>query len=209
MDHVPLPLTAEEIHLIRDEEFFRAKARIMGKVRRQMEAIHTVLQEELRTVTLLTPPGFDLSRCQFVKGEHLDDCPYQYLDFPKHFAGGDTLTFRSLFWWGHHFVFALIVEGDRLLQYKHNLINRYREVAGREIALCLGPTPWEWRQGAGYTLPLTVDRKPEVGAVLSGRRFFKLARFLRCDDPAVAAGEVPEVARQAFRAMLPVIRQET
>jgi len=198
--------TPEEIGLIADTEFFRAKARIMAKIRGQMEAIYAGLQEELAGEVLLTPPGFDPAKHQFVKGEHLEEFPYQYLDYPKHFSGDDKFTFRTLFWWGHHFVFALILEGEGLLRYKQNFINRYREVAERDVDLCLGPTPWEWRRGAGYTLALTAERKPEVSAVLSDRRFFKLARFLRCDDPAVASGRVPDIAREGFRAMLPVIR---
>lgn len=198
--------TPDEISLIRDTEFFHAKARIMAKVRGQLEATYAALKQELAGSELLAPPDFDLSRHQLVKGEHLGDCPYQYLDFPKHFIGEEKFTFRTLFWWGHHVVFALILEGEQLLQYKQNLINRYREVAERDIHLSLTPSLWEWRAGAGYTLPLTADRKPEVSAVLTGRASFKLARFLPCDDPAITSGEVPTAACETFRAILPVIR---
>jgi hypothetical protein len=205
MDSSPL-FGPEEIRLIADADFFRAKVKIMAKVRGLLEAVYAGLQEELAGTELHAPPGFDPAKRQFVKGEHLNDFPYQYLDFPKHFSGDDKFTFRTLFWWGHHFVFALILEGEGLLRYKQNLINRYREVADREIDLCLGPTPWEWRRGEGYTMALTADRRADVGAVLSGRRFFKLARFLPHENPAVAAGHVAGIAREAFRAMLPVIR---
>lgn len=205
MDQSPL-FTPEEIGLIADAGFFRSKARIMAKVRTLLESVHAGLQEELSGVELSAPAGFDPGKCQLVKGEHLHDFPYQYLDFPKHFSGDEKFTFRTLFWWGHHFVFALILEGEGLLRYKQNLITRYREVADREVCLCLGPTPWEWRRGEGRTLALTGDRRADVGAVLSGRRFFKLARFVPLDDPAVSSGRVTVVAREAFRAMLPVIR---
>lgn len=204
MDH-PVRFTPEEISLVADEKFFPAKARIMKKVRGILDEVHAGLKADLAGVELLAPPDFDVARFQFVKGEHLEAFPYQYLDFPKHFSGEDKLTFRSLFWWGHHVVFALILEGGQLRRYKQNLINCYHEVAGRQLCLCLGPTPWEWREGEGYTLPLTHDRKPEVAAVLSNRPFFKLARFVRLDDPVVIEGRLPQIARESFRTLLPVI----
>jgi hypothetical protein len=201
----PLQFTTEELSLLADEKFFPAKARIMKKVRDTFELLHAGLKADLAGVELLAPADFDADRFQFVKGEHLEHFPYQYLDFPKHFAGDEKFTFRSLFWWGHHLAFALILEGEKLLRYKQNLINRYHEVAGRQLCLCLSPTPWEWKRGEGYTLPLTHDRKPEVSAVLSNRRFFKLARFIPLDDPAVKEGRLSEIGRDSFRALLPVI----
>ena len=200
--------TPDDITLISDTKFFRAKAALTPKIRALLETVHAALKEELAGIELLTPPGFDPAKCQYVKGEHLEDYPYQYLDFPKHFEADEKFAFRTLFWWGHHIVFALIVEGTGLRRYKENLINRYREVAGRDIHLCLSPTPWDWKQGAGYTLPLTRDRKSEAAAVLSNRPFFKLARFVPLDDPAVANGRLPDTARMALRAMLPVIAVE-
>ncbi|WP_447973515.1 hypothetical protein [Nitrospira sp. Kam-Ns4a] len=196
------PFTSDELALIANEQFFRAKARVMGKVRGLLEELHGAFRAELAGVELLTPPGFDPGRFQLVKGEHLEDCPYQYLDFPKHFVGDDKFTFRSLFWWGHHFVFALILEGAGLLRYKQNLVNRYHEVAGRHVCLSLGPSLWEWKRGDGYTLPLTHDRKAEVAAVLSGRRFFKLARFVVPDDPAVREGRLVELGRETLRTLI-------
>jgi len=203
--NVPVFFSPDEIGLVADEKFFRAKTRVMRKVREMLDSLYLGLKEELAGVTLLTPKEFDLTRSQFVKGEQLEEFPYQYLDFPKHFVGDDKLTFRSLFWWGHHFVFALIVEGEGVLRYKQNLVNRYHQVAGRHLSLCLGPSLWEWKRGEGYTLDLTHDRKSEVSAVLSGRRFFKLARFLPFDDPAVGDGRLVQVGRETFRAVLPVI----
>lgn len=197
--------TPDELGLIADQEFFRVKTLVTMKVRRTLEALHAVFQEELAGSELVAPPGFDLTRCQFVKGEHLEDYPYQYLDFPKHFVGRDKLTFRSLFWWGHHFVFALILEGEGLSRYKTNFLNRFQTVAGRQLSLCLSPSLWEWKRGEGYTLPVTPERRSQVAAVLSSRSSFKVARFLPYDDPAMLAGRVVEVGREALRGVLPII----
>ncbi len=205
---IPAGFTPDELALIADKEFFKAKAAITPKVRALLEAVHAGLKQELAGVQLIAPSGFDPDKCQYVKGEHLEDCPYQYLDFPKHFDGDDKFTFRTLFWWGHHVVFALILEGDGLRSYKQNLINRYGQIAGRDLHLCLSPTPWEWKQGQGYTMPLARDRKSEVAAVLSNRPFFKLARFIPINDPIIRRGRLAQAGRQALAAMLPVIAKD-
>jgi hypothetical protein len=200
-----MQLTAEDIALIRDDGFFRAKAQIMRKIRALLDEIYAALQEEFRGVELIAPAGFDLTKCQFVKGEHLDDCPYQYLDFPKHFVGQEKFTFRTLFWWGHHVIFSLILEGSGLLRYKQNLLSRYHAIAGHRLSLSLAPSLWEWKCGEGYTLELTPERRPEVAAVLSGRPFFKLCRFISPDDSEIRDGRLTEVGREAVRSLLPII----
>lgn len=56
------------------------KAAITIKIRAQLETTHDALKQELTGLSLVTPPGFDATRYQLVKGEHLEDFPYQYLD---------------------------------------------------------------------------------------------------------------------------------
>jgi hypothetical protein len=201
----PVVFTPDELRLLGDQTFFRAKARTMKKMKAILEGVYGGLQKELKGVELLAPEGFNPAAHQFVKGEHLEDCPYQYLDFFKHFDGDVKFTFRTLLWWGHHIVFALILEGGRLAQYKKNLMNRYGTVADQGLSLCLGGTPWEWKRGEGYTMELTWERKNELMALLDRRTFVKLAQFVPFDDPIVREGRVPEVANATLRHLLPVI----
>lgn len=201
----PVFFTPDELRLLGDQTFFRAKARIMKKMRAILDGVYVGLQKELTDVELLTPAGFNSAACQFVKGEHLEDFPYQYLDFFKHFDGEVKFTFRTLLWWGHHIVFALILEGGRLAQYKKNLMNRYGAVADQGLSLCLGGSPWEWKRGEGYTMELTWERKNELQALLDRRTFVKLARFVPFDDPIVQQGRVPEIATTTLRQLLPII----
>src|SRR5574341_411793 len=197
--------TNEETALMADDQFFRKKEQIMAKVRRQLEVTRGLLQEDLQGVSLVAPPGFDSNKTQLVKGEHLESFPYQYLDCPKHVVGADKCTFRTLFWWGHHLACALLLEGVGIKQYKKHIVDRFHRLAGQGLELSLAPTLWEWKRGEGYTLPMTHDRKARIAAVLAERPFLKIVRFVPLTDARIQSGQLPNLSREAFRAVLPII----
>ena len=199
--------TPQEIIRLTDTEFFLDKASISKKIRHQLEQLHQTYRRELTTQPLLVPDQYGPNSFQLVKGEHLESFPYQYLDYPRFYTREVKFAFRTLFWWGHHIIFALILEGGYLRRYKENLVNRFSEVADRDVCLCLDHSLWEWKQGPGYTLELTKERKSEVAAVLANRPFFKLALFVPFNDPTIASGDLDHTAQHALRAMLPVIKE--
>ncbi|ULA64099.1 MAG: hypothetical protein LZF86_110800 [Nitrospira sp.] len=202
---VALSFTDEEAALVVDAQFFRKKERISAKVRAQLNATYAGLAEELRQISLIAPPGFNPRAHQFVKGEQLESFPYQYLDYPKHFDGPNKFTFRTLFWWGHHVACALILEGEGIKQYRKHVVDRFHQVAGQELELSLAPTLWEWKRGEGYTLPITHDRKAQIASVLAERRFMKIVRFVPMTDSRLQAGLLPDLSREAFRSLLPIM----
>ncbi len=197
--------TDEEAALMADQHFFRAKAKIMTKMRQALGATHAALKEETGSASLLTPQNFDPTSCHFVKGEHLESFPYQYLDFPKHFHDSNAFTFRTLFWWGHHVVCALLLEGEGIKQHKMRILDRFHQLAGQGLELSLAPSLWEWKRGEGYTLPMTHDRKAQIAAVLTERSFLKIVRFLPFTDPRILSGQVPDFSRETFHALLPIM----
>jgi len=197
--------TTDELALLADQGFFRKKATISVKIKQVLEDLHHRLEAEIASQSLLAPEVFDPQARQFVKGEHLEDFPYQYVDFPRLYTRENKFAFRSLVWWGHHVVFSLMVEGPLVKQYRRNLFNRYSEVADHNLCLCLSSSLWEWKAGPGLTLPITHSRRSEIAATLDHRTFFKIARFLPIDDPAVETGTIVDEGLKAFRAILPVI----
>jgi len=202
---MPSQFTTEEAALIADQHFFLAKARIMAKVRGLLEATHATLKEEVASASLATPPDFDPTNCHFVKGESLEFFPYQYLDFPKHFHDSNAFAFRTLFWWGHHVVCAVMLEGEGIKQHKARIVDRFHQLAGQGLELSLAPTLWEWKRGEGYTLPITHDRKAQIAAVLAERSFVKIVHFLPFTDPRIQSGQMAEFSRETFRAILPIV----
>jgi hypothetical protein len=201
----PVVFTDVETALLVDAQFFRQKAAITAKVRTLLEATCGALQQELNGLSLVVPPHFDPHIHQLVKGEHLEDYPYQYLDCPKHFSDGNTFTFRTLVWWGHYVVCALLLEGVGLRHYKQQLLGRFHHIAGHGLELSLAPSLWEWKRGEGYTFPITHDRKAQIAAVVAERSLMKVLRCVSFDDLNVRNGQLPQVACETLRAMLPII----
>jgi hypothetical protein len=200
-----LLFTEEETALLTDASFFEKKARISQKIRAHLEATRQVLREELNAAALPALPEYDSTSVQLVKGEHLESFPYQYLDCPKHFRGTEKRTFRTLVWWGHHVTWAWILEGNLMRQYKKRLVDRFHTLAGRDLELSLAPTLWEWKQGEGFTLPITHDRKAQIAAVVAERSFLKIVRFLPLGDSRFRGAALAEVTREVFQAMLPIV----
>ncbi len=197
----PIRFTEEERRFIRDTAFFQAKAAITEKIKRLLEELREELRYELAESAMPLPDGVDRQNGQLVKGEHLLDFPYLYLDFPKYFSQGEIFTYRTLFWWGHHLVFALILDGRQLDRYKENLMTHYDRLAGRGVFLLMTPTPWEWRKSPEYLLELRPDNREAVAAAVAERPFLKLHRFVAFDDPAVADGTIVKNGRDTFRLM--------
>jgi len=197
--------TDDECALLADAHLFRKKAAITAKIRAQLEATLGALRGEFAGVPLVTPPGFNSDSHQLVKGEHLEDFPYQYLDYPKHFEGVNKFTFRTLVWWGHHVSCALILEGAEIRRYKKHFVDRFHQLAGHELELSLAPTLWEWKRGEGYTLPITHDRKARLAAVLAERSFLKIIRCVPLTDSRIRAGQLPQVSCESVRVMFPLI----
>ena len=197
--------TADELAVLADRDFFRKKAAVTIKLRHVLEQLHLRLEAEIASQPLLVPEGFDPKAKQFVKGEHLENFPYQYVDFPRFYTREDKFAFRSLIWWGHHFIFALIVEGRLVKHYRHNLFNRFSDVADRHLCVCLSPSLWEWKTGPGYTLAITQRHRSEIAAALDHRTCFKIARFIPIDHQTVETGKILIEGLKAFQAVLPII----
>lgn len=201
--------TAEEAALLADRTRFAVKARAQAKVRAQLEALERALRQDCRLVSLAAPVGWNRERSQLVKGEHLEDCPYQYLDYPKHFVDGTAFTFRTLVWWGHQVTFAWLFDGVSVPHVTRRLLARYHELAEKGLLIGRAPGLWEWKVGDGFTLPLRAENRTQVAALLDRRSTVKVCRVLPCDDPAFVAGALPELGLAAFRAMLPLVCDES
>lgn len=202
---LPVRLTDAERRLLQDTTFFPSKAAIAEKVKHWLLELRDGLKKEAAATRFLAPAGTDCEQGQLVKGEHLLDFPYHYLDCPKYFSPGEMFTYRTLVWWGHHVVFALILQGTHLERHKANLMAAYDRLADRELALLMTDTPWEWRRDEVYLLPLQRRNRDVVERAVMARPFVKLHRVVPFDHPAIIDGRLAEEGVSTFRLLAPII----
>ncbi len=193
--------STDEVEFLKQAALFTWKEQITRKIKRILEALHEELAARLDPSALLAPEGMDFTRWQVVRGERYRDRPYAYLDFPQFFSRDTKFTYRSMFWWGTGFFFAMILEGDPLDRYRENLLDAYPRLADRGLTLSLADSPWEWALAGPGVLPLRSDNRAAVADALAGRTFIKLQSGLEFDRLAREDGAIIRRAVETFDLM--------
>ena len=190
----------DERQLISDRGFFERKLAITEKVRDIYSDLRGRLKEVLRPQAYLAPPGVDYTQGKLSGGEHHFDLPYIFLDFPRLFSRNATFAYRSIFWWGHHFLFTLILTGDFLPDYWERFLLGMDRLLGRGDFLATSLDPWEWRGGEENVQPIHAMNRARVAEVAGQHPFLKLIRFIPFDHPALHRGTLTEEGEETFLA---------
>ena len=197
--------STEELEALQTTRLFQIKGTIIKKVWSHFESLRDALREEVGSEPLLAPSEIDLHKGQVAKGENHLLLPFVYLDFPKYFSHDEKCTYRTFFWGGNYVVYALILEGSYLADYKIRIKRHYDRLAQGSIHLAITPDPWEWRRGTPYTLPLTPENQKIVEAVLEERSSLKLERFLDLNAPSFREGNLLMEGVHTFRLLKPIL----
>jgi len=204
-----ITFTPEERAVVRNIEFFKLKASITQKVLALFTDLHQRLKGEVQHLHFIAPPGLDLKKSQFVKGEHYRGLPYIYLDFPKHFTQGEKFTFRWMLWWGHYFIFALMSEGAHLEVHRENLIRSYDDLVGKDFYISTYKTPWEWLRDADHVLPLKRENKRQAIDTIMDKSFLKLQRFIDLEDDFLKGDRLIEEGVWTFNQIKPLVTRSS
>ncbi len=198
----------DEVDFLKQAALFTWKERITKKIKRTLETLHDELAKEVVPETLLAPEGMDFTRWQVVRGERFEDQPYAYLDFPQYFSRETKFTYRSMFWWGSGFIFAMILEGQALDRYRENLLVAYHRLADRGLSLSLAETPWEWKRAGPSILPIQATNRAAVAKALAAKRFLKLQSWLEFEALAREPGAIVRNGVDTFRLLREVVGRE-
>jgi hypothetical protein len=140
-----MAFTPEELALICDPTPFELKHAATEKLKALMERIRETYLQCVQPQHTLCPEQTDFLRGQIAKGENYEGYPYVMLDFPKFYGQGEIFTYRTMFWYGHYFIFSLILAGTHLQTYQSAVANapdslcRRRFSCGKSRAMGLAP----------------------------------------------------------------------
>lgn len=196
-----MDLTPEEAAIVANGDLLRAKNRATAKLRAHLEALRASLLPRVKGGHRgwEVPAGFDPDSSQIARGENLDGTPYQYLDLPKHFTGGDYFTFRTLLWWGRGACFCWILKGSGLPACRARLKAHAEALVEAGAGVWFGGDPWDWGAHVALTA-VPPDALDALGFLKVGLQLPLSVEGLLTRDGLVAAGTT------AFDALEPVVR---
>lgn len=189
----------EERSLIADTIFFERKQAVSQKIRAVFSRVREGLLAHVKPERYLAPDGVDFTRGKLSGGEHHYDLPYIFLDFPRRYSRESLFAFRSLFWWGHHFLFTLILSGDLLPGYRERLFSGWNRLAARGDWIAVSPDPWEWRMTEDHVRRVRREGKNALEPAVRELPFLKLVHFVPFDDRRLEEGRLAQTGIETFR----------
>lgn len=196
--HKKKTFTPEELDFIRNGDLFDRKEEITKRIQALLVELQQSLKAHVHPQEWCAPEHTDFVHGQLVRGERFQQRPYVYLDFPKFFSRQAMFTYRSFFWWGWDFVFALILSGPYLDRYKRNLVKHWDRVSDKGFYLSIASDPWEWRRACPETLALAGQSPSEIEEILAPMEFIKIQYFVGLDHPLWIKGGLVEEGVRVF-----------
>jgi hypothetical protein len=199
-EKTPIDLTDEEIAAVTDGARLLAKTRATAKIRGHLEALRWALFPRIQAghAAWDAPAGFDPDAAQIARGQNLEGTPYQYLDFPRHFAAGEFFTFRTLVWWGRSVSYCWILQGGALSNHRARLKAGLDDLVRAGIGVWFGGDPWDW----GAHVALTAVPPDALDAL----GFLKVGREVPLGDgKALTRAGLVDTGTAVFGALEPVV----
>ena len=183
-------LSPEEWALVSNPDIILTKNAIIDKV---YQLLGMVAEQYTRHTTELPDKlkGDWLQvAAKISRGEQYLGLPWVMLDYPRHFAAGDTKAIRSFFWWGHGFSIHLILQGKYREQWIKKADDWLRKGADNWY-IDLATDPWQHHFREETCMPI---RKVSAEAVTS-HPFIKYS----CWFPMQTWNEIPALWENVFQ----------
>lgn len=97
-------LTNQQLKFAQAAEYPRIKHEVIDFFTNQFQLLGSHLQANIHH------PLISKTEYKITKGENLDLMPYTVLDFPRISGSNFPILMRTIFWWGHHISFNLLIE---------------------------------------------------------------------------------------------------
>lgn len=171
-------ITTEDLLLLEDTRFLLAKAKILKKIEELFILTRSELKNFIDEYPFVLPEEINLSTDKISKGENYLGLPYLVLDFPAFFSNGNIFAYRTMFWWGNFFSFTLHLQGKSFEKYRHKLIEKFDNLQGQNIYICINETPWQYYYKDDNYVPLNDSHKKNITCC----NFLKLSKKIDLKD---------------------------
>lgn len=178
-----IQITTDELVILQDKIFLQKKANALLTLKDLFSELRDHIRNESPAFERTFPVSLDITHGKISQGENYRGFPFLVLDFPKLFTKDTVFTFRSMFWWGHHFSFTFHLSGRDHDTAIRSVRSQLNQLKGKEFYLCVKDTPWEYHYEEDNYLPLDeVLKKDQAEKIFSGKDFIKLSRKLEISE---------------------------
>ena len=192
----------KDLEMISHVEVFQNKPAILKKVESRLTKLKEAMALELLPCVAQLPSGTNIEKGQIARGENHNGFPFLSLDIPQNFSKTEMYTYRTLFWWGHYLGFSLILKGDKLKTYFQRLAENCNKPTFQNVYLSQAATPWEWRLGQQYFIPVSDQQAWADKSNLLDH--MKIMRFHSINDASFKELDWTEAGVKFWRDMSPV-----
>ncbi len=188
MKYTKIAISEEELAILNNAEFFKAKRKITDQISTLFAELRDALTEEAAKHASNIPATTDKTMGKLSKGENYLDLPYLILDFPKLFNKETVFAFRSMCWWGNFFSFQFHLSGTAWEDRKANIIKNIAKLEGQGFYICIHASPWHFHFDADNYSTIEDYLLKHSTTELEHASFFKIGRKYPLSEwPAVIA----------------------
>jgi hypothetical protein len=174
---IHMPFSKMELELVNNRLFFETKASVMAKVFDLLNEMSVVLERLIKEHQNIIPDGALSSSPKISRGENYQGFPWMVLDYPRLFSSQQTFAFRTLFWWGHSWIFTFQLSGDCWRQFALVLWEQLPHLANNDYRIACGLNPWIHDPDDSSFLPVSEEifRNAALMKKLRDQPYFKMA----------------------------------
>ncbi len=189
-----ITLSATELELVNNAEWFLTKQSIISKVQLMfadvLELVRPMLAEKhhFKEIIDKSPKIF--------KGENYRDLPWVMLDYPREFSSENILAIRTMFWWANYFTVTLHLKGE----YKEQLIASdhfdHAVLQKKNFFIASGNNEWDHHIERENYLPVKDLSKNAFEEIINQRSFLKIAKSVSLTEWDNAVFLIPAIYRE-------------
>lgn len=192
-------LEKRDLEILEDQEFLKAKKRIIEDITSILQKSEQVLKTFIRSHGFAFPDRTFARAGKISKGENYQDLPYLILDFPRKFSKPSTFAYRTMVWWGNEISFTMHLGGDVLELYYPTIINSLDQL--KNYYLSIHESPWEYHYGTDNYRKISSLTFDQIHTILNEKDFVKIS----IPHPLKDIKKVPELALEHFKNYLSIL----
>ena len=175
-DKTIITLSAVEHQLVCNTGWILTKHTIVNKVIELLGHLLIPMQAETSTYKSSLPVEIFLKDPKISKGENYQLLPYIILDYPRYFSVENTVSIRTMFWWGNFFSVSLLLSGTIKDRFVSTIIENFALLQQKDFWVCINESPWLHHYAEDNFVEISAITLADFKILLTGKVFIKLSR---------------------------------